>query len=138
MIQAVLPGQDQVSYSYTVGFSKNHGHPEIFMVGFHPDMARSLLNVAGGHVRVGMRFDSPILSDVIVEDYAVAFRPIQFKSVVRHSNAGRQILGKAFDGVQIFLPDATGLFPWDAGCDPAYASVQTSLLTLVGDPPQRQ
>ncbi|MPR07812.1 DUF4262 domain-containing protein [Microvirga tunisiensis] len=96
------------------------------------------MNDAGEHVRSGRRYDRAAFADEIIEGYAVAFMPIQSRSAVRHSNAGRAILGRAFDGVQMILPDARGLFPWDAGCDPQYATVQMSLLDLAGDLPARQ
>ncbi|MPR07811.1 DUF4262 domain-containing protein [Microvirga tunisiensis] len=38
MVQAILPDKKQPSYSYTVGLSQAPTwHPEIFIVGFHPD-----------------------------------------------------------------------------------------------------
>ncbi|MXQ10445.1 DUF4262 domain-containing protein [Microvirga makkahensis] len=138
MVQGVLPNEGQPSYSYSVGLSKHSRHPEIFLVGFHPDVARSLINVTGGHVKAGLRFDHPMLSDQIIEGCPAAFRPVTRKSCVRHSSAGRAILGRAFDGVQLFLPDAAGVFPWEEGCDSAYATGQTSLLALEGAPPVRQ
>lgn len=139
MVQAVLPDDKQPSYSYTVGLSQSPTfHPEIFLVGFHPEQARPLLNGAGEHVRNGRRFDRATLADEIIEGYPAAFMPIKSRSTVRHSNAGRAILGRAFDGVQLILPDAAGLFPWEDGCDPQYETVQMSLLDLYGDPPARQ
>jgi hypothetical protein len=138
MVQAVLPDETQASYSYTVGLSQSHSHPEIFMVGFDPEMSRSLLNVAGTHVSKELRFDTPMLSDVVIEGFPAAFRPLRLSSVIDHSNAGRAILGHSFPGTQLFLPDAHGLFPWEAGCDPPYAAIQTSLLETEGDPPSRQ
>ena len=138
MVQAVLPDDQQPSYSYSVGLSKTYGHPEVFMVGFDPELARSLINVAGNHIKGGMRFDQPCLSDRIIEGFPAAFRPLDFGSAYDHSNAGRAILGRSFDGVQLFLPDAAGRFPWEDGCDPRYATIQTSLLVTVGEPPSRQ
>jgi Domain of unknown function (DUF4262) len=134
MVQAVLADQRQPTYSYSVGFSKIYGHPEIFIVGFHPDMCRSLINVAGNHIAKGLRFDAPMLSDGIIEDFPVAFRPLRLSSVSEHSNAGRAILGRSFPGTQLFLPDPGGRFPWEPGCDPRYAAIQTSLLETMGDP----
>jgi hypothetical protein len=138
MVQAVLANDQQPTYSYSVGLSTTFSHPEIFMVGFHPDMCRSLINVAGNHIKGGMRFDAPCLSDVILESFPAAFLPVHFGSAYDHSNAGRAILGHSFDAVQLFLPDAAGLFPWESGCDPQYAAVQTSLLLTVSEPPARQ
>jgi hypothetical protein len=139
MVQGVGgdPSKDVPSYSYSVGLSKNHGHPEIFMVGFPFDLTRSLTNVAGSHIKDGMRFDKACYSDVIVDGFPVAFLPLDRRSVIRHTAAGRSMLNDVFEGVQMFLPDPNGLFPWDSGCDPTYATIQTSLLETVGGPPER-
>jgi hypothetical protein len=135
MVQAVLADESQPSYSYSVGLSKTFSHPEIFMVGFDPELRRSLINVAGNHIRNGMRFDAPMLVNGIIESFPAAFRPLHFGSAYNWSNAGRAILGRSFEGVQLFLPDAGGRFPWEPGCDPRYAAIQTSLLEPEGDPP---
>lgn len=137
MVQGVLPDASQVSYSYSVGLASRFGHPEIFMVGFDPELARSLINIAGNHVKESIRFDTAMLADGIIEGYPAAFRPLLLSSVYQHSNAGLAILGMPFEGVQLLLPDADGRFPWEPGCDPRYATVQTSLLTTEGDPPAR-
>jgi hypothetical protein len=139
MVQSVIADEHQPTYTYTVGLSQGPlFHPEIFLVGFHPDLACPLLNAAGNHVRAGIRFDRGMLSDQIIEGFPAAFRPIRSQTTIRSSNAGRASLGRAFDGVQLILPNADGLFPWEEGCDPKYAAVQTALLALAGDPPARQ
>jgi hypothetical protein len=138
MVQGVLPDVQQASYSYTVGLSKAYSHPEIFLVGFDPELARQLLNIAGRRVKGGARLDRPLYLDGVIDAFPVAFRPLTHASVVAHSSAGRAILGFGFDGVQLYLPDSGGLFPWDVGCDLTYARIQTSLLKTVGDPPPRQ
>lgn len=137
MVQAVLPDAQQASYSYTVGLSKGYNHPEFFLVGFEPELARQLMNIAGRCVKGGARLDTPMYLDEVVDVFPVALRPLAHASVVEQSNAGRAILRHEFDGMQLFLPDAGGLFPWDAGCDVTYARIQTSLLKTVGDPPAR-
>ncbi|MBJ6125415.1 DUF4262 domain-containing protein [Microvirga sp. BT325] len=68
MVQAVLPDDMHPPYSYTVGLSQApFHHPEIFLVGLHPEQAGPLLNVAGNHVKGGMRFDRATLADQIIE-----------------------------------------------------------------------
>lgn len=137
MVQAVLPGEedDGVGFSYTVGLSSRFGHPEVFLVGFAPDLSQQLLNIVGNHVRDGLRFAEPVFSDVVIQSFPVAFRPATTASAFEHSNAGRYYLGHSFEAVQLFLPDPSGLFPWDEGCSPQYARMQ-NFLELVGDPPQ--
>jgi len=140
MVQAVGggPSESEMPYSYSVGFSKNLGHPEIYMVGFDFDLSRTLINDVGNLIKNGMRFDGACYSDSIVERFPVAFMPLERRSVIRNSAAGRSMLNQVFDGVQMFLPDPDGLFPWDDGCDPTYARIQTTRLTPVGDPPAKE
>jgi hypothetical protein len=138
MVQGVLPDANQTSFSYSVGLSESFRHPEIYIVGLHPEPARGIINAAGTNVRLGQRFDRPCLSDTVIADYPVAFRPIERASCVEHSTAGRAILGREFDGVQLVIPDVKGFFPWDRECNPKYAAMQTSLLSPVGKPPSCQ
>jgi len=138
MVQHVFGDEKEPAFSYTVGLSQNHAHPEVYMVGINPETCQSILNGVGRHVRDGLRFDAPGYSDVIVDGYLAAFRPVSKKSVLKYSNAGRAMLNASFEAMQLFLPDVEGRFPWDEGCDPRYASIQTSLLVLEGEPPPRQ
>lgn len=139
MVQGVGGGgtEYEPSYCYSVGFSKNLGHPEVYMVGFPFELTTSLINVVGNSIKEGMRFDKACYSDVIVEGYPVAFMPLDRRSVIRHSAIGRNMLNQMFDEVQMFLPDTAGLFPWDNGCDRRYAEIQRNLLLTIGDPPEK-
>jgi len=134
MIQVVL-GDSDPGFAYTVGFSKTLERPEVFMVGFAPDLMQALLNDLGQMIREGTEIKSPGFLDGLIRDYPVAFRPVEPLSVEENSNAGQAILGHSFEAYQMFLPDPNGLFPWDPGCDPKYVKVQTKLLRTVGEPP---
>jgi len=134
-----LPGsgarRNDPPYAYSVGLSKAFNHPEIYLVGLPYETSVSVINEAGKRIKDGARFDGACYSDVIVQQFPVAFMPIEKRSVIAHSAAGRNILGNVFQGIQMIVPDATGRFPWDEGCDRDMASVQMSLLDVVGDPP---
>lgn len=55
---AVEASHDTPNWSYTVGLSDGFGHPELVVVGLQPYDAQRLLNLIGGHVRRGERFDA--------------------------------------------------------------------------------
>jgi len=142
VVQYIGPGipgsgarQDDPPYAYSVGFSRAFNHPEIYLVGLPYETSVSVINAAGNRIKEGMRFDGACYSDVIVEHFPVAFMPIEKRSVISHSAAGRNILGSVFQGVQMVVPDAAGRFPWDEGCDPDMATIQMSLVNVVGEPP---
>jgi hypothetical protein len=86
-------------------------------------------------VKKGADFRDPCLFDRIVEGYDVAFRPVDRDSAADVGKVAGAVLG-TFDGIQMFLPDPAGRFPWQAECDPAYARIQTQILETVGEEPQ--
>lgn len=134
-VQAVLgSAAEGGGFSYTIGFTRTLGHPEIFMAGFNPETCRQLLNDVGGLIREGDEFKVPRLSERVVKNFNVAFRPLDPRSVRRNSGVGQEILGE-FEAVQMFLPDPSGRFPWEPGCDRAYVNLQTSLFKATGDIP---
>lgn len=134
-IQAVVgSAQEGGGYSYTIGLTETLGHPEIFMVGFDPQLCQRLLNDVGNLIRNGADFRQPCLDARVIMDFNVAFRPVDPESVARYGNVGTALLGD-YEAVQLFLPDASGRFPWDEGCDPAYAKVQTGTVKTIGPIP---
>jgi hypothetical protein len=58
----------------SVGLSESFGHPEIFIVGLHPEHTRGIISAAGTNVRLGWRFNRPCLSDTVIADHPVVFQ----------------------------------------------------------------
>ena len=134
-VQGVLGSpQDGGGFSYTIGMTRTLKHPEIFMSGFDPELCRQLMNDVGNLIREGFDFRNPSLCDRVIQNYNVAFRPVDPASVTEHGGVGLEILGQ-FEAVQMFLPDAEGRFPWVEGCDRRYADLQTSLIRTTGPVP---
>jgi hypothetical protein len=123
------------TYSYTVGLHETHGHPEILMVGLDQKKSMGLLNAVGSPVRGGARFGDPSRLDGVIRDFQVWLRKIPSKTagtwaIVAKSRYRRQNWGL----LQMFYPDAAGLFPWDDGCDAAYMATQGLLLDAMPPP----
>lgn len=123
------------SFGYTVGLSDEFEHPEIFMAGFSQASTIQLLSHVAKLVEAGMRFESSVFCDGVIQDFPVAFVPADDASVYQHSTAGRFYLQRSFKGVQMFIPDLVGKFPWDEGCEARCVSYQ-DLLALEAQPPK--
>src|SRR3546814_15057614 len=90
-------------------------------------MSLDILNAAGNAIRDGARFDQDTLSDRIIQDYPAAVRPVDTDKAQEVGRIADVYYGDAgFEAAQVFLPDASGMFPWDASCDPKCAAMQTS------------
>lgn len=124
-------------FSYSVGLSTKFGHPEIAIVGFDPDLCRSIINEAGELVRNhGADFRSPVLSGGIARNYDVVFRPVSSASSREKCKTGRAILDVAdYPLVQLFFPDENGFFPWQRRCDRRFGKIQSGFFKHEGGLP---
>src|SRR3546814_11076124 len=82
-------------------------------------MSLDILNAAGNAIRDGARFDQDTLSDRIIQDYPAAVRPVDTDKAQEVGRIADVYYGDAgFEAAQVFLPAASGMFPWEASCDP--------------------
>lgn len=135
-VQAVLPGEtpSDPSFAYTIGFAETFGHPEIMMVGFDPQLMMQLLNGIGELIRSGVRVGDWDSSDNVITGYPVWFRQVSdevARSWARGASERCRVNGAPFSLLQMFLPDAKGLFPWEAGCSAVYLNNQGQLLDFM-------
>lgn len=127
-VQHVLPGEDgSPSLSYTVGLTAK-GLPELAIVGFDPNLHHRLLNdVARLMTEQGRRFVDWSESREVIQGYPVVFRSVPSPERVALFAVNLFPDANLFL-LQIVLPDAAGLYPWDAGCDPQYVRLQAALI----------
>lgn len=128
---SVFAGEETPSFSYTVGLFESKGHPEIIMAGFEPSLMQKLLQDTGVRVLndLGTYSDGDFALEII-EGYPVAIKNPPVGSLIKNpfTMATRHYGSDPFKMVQMFLPDAAGLFPWDAGCNVNFAKEQLRLL----------
>lgn len=105
-----------INMSYTVGRSRV-GKPEIICYLLPPDVARVILNSACAR---DVQLDTPT--------EGIANLPLVFKAVdpevgsdnLNVARAIAEIEGNPLSVIQLVIPDAAGLFPWDKDCDPSH------------------
>lgn len=115
-------------FSYTTGML-DHGHPELVVFGLDPKVANQL---------VAAMYENYILEGHIFEDGEeiedLANFPLRFRSAPSNHpdyplGIGRYVYQRDdFPVLQIVLPDAKGLWPWEDNCDRSMAISQQLLM----------
>jgi hypothetical protein len=112
------------AFTYTVGLWLTQDHPELVLVGRWPN-PHAVLASAVAIIESGQRFNPDDSSDEVIERYAVCFRAVSRTRCEELLTYASWLIGRrAFDAMQLVLPDASGRWPWDA----EYASVPQPLL----------
>lgn len=127
------------SYSYSIGLSSRYGHPEIVVVGFPFEQCQEIINRAGDLVRErGADFSKPVLSSRVAQGYDVAFRPLSAGASREGFKYAKSVLDvNSLSVVQLFLPDAAGLFPWSRKVDKRLAKLQLGMFKYDGALPMQ-
>ena len=119
---------DGPSFAYSIGLYQTFEHPEIIIVGLHPDTAHKLINDVGDAVRQGARVRAGETSSAFLADFACTFRrvpPHQYRAYL-----GRALWyykDRAFPTLQFIYPDRDGRWPWEEGVHPDFRRTQPVL-----------
>ncbi len=124
----IPPHDEAPSFAYTVGLTATFRHPELMLVGFDPSGMRSLVNMAGGRVKSGIRHGDWTSDDKIIVGETVWFRRVAARDARKWALLAGHRYGEDLVLLQMFLPDERGLFPWDAGVKAAHAKIQGVLM----------
>lgn len=118
MVQAMVGDEVSPIRCYSMGLS-NFDHPEVLLVGFEHLLATRLINAISANVRDGKRYHDWTVLRGIIKHYPVVLREVQPKMI--RECAG--LLVRFFPDarlLQMFLPDASGRFPWQSLCQSGY------------------
>jgi hypothetical protein len=122
------PAGAAAGFSYTVGLTRLHGHPEVLVSGQPPEAATLLLNVVAAAVRGGLWVEAGLLFPAD-DGGQVQFAQVHAPERLRHSQeiyAGP--IGRV-PALQAIWTDYEGHWPWSPGW-PGTAADQP----LFGDP----
>ncbi len=132
--ECILSDDGAPPYTYTIGLSKNFGHPEIYLAGLRFEPAQQLIRSLVERIKKGERFDEPCYVEELIH-YDMPIRPMTPETLRDNAGTGWSLLGGQFNAVQLFYPDASGFVPWEKECDPSYA--QQLHFELAGSEPVR-
>ncbi len=131
-------GGPPFDFIYTVGFYLNLQHPEFFIKGILSDAAGTMMNSLFLHVEDGNHIKDGTVVHYDLGDGEIKFVAKTFPLDRYYDYMGwgcwfyRSLFWKIspiavpkFPVLQLFWPDAQGLYPWDDGCDPRVRAIQT-------------
>jgi hypothetical protein len=119
-------------FVYTCGLMTTFGHPEAIILGLPGRIAYAVLVALVEGIRAGRSFTQAGSYDGVLEDLAVAVRPVHpsqhelyFGYAMGHCRYTGNVGG--LTAVQVFWPDREGRLPFEGGCDPEVAACQPRL-----------
>ena len=114
MIQAVMGGDGEPGFAYTVGLAK-YNHPEFIVFALHPDTAQSVLNGVGEQVRDHENFVPGRYTTILGNDMPAHLVRCDPAETAKRLTVARVIHGGPVDALQIVWPDKERRFPWESG-----------------------
>lgn len=115
-------------FSFTTGFWVNAGHPELILFGMKGEIAHDVLwDLFRDAKREKPLVVGKPMGDVFGNQPACLF-PVAKRFYAEYLGWSRWFYGgDDFPCLQIVWPDREGMFPWEAGFDPAFAGSQPDL-----------
>ena len=119
---------DAPGFSYTTGFWLGFEAPEVVVFGLSSEVAGSILWDLYRELENGVRFEAGVRVPGLIQNMDVVFAPVA-RSHYRERLGWTSWFygGEIFPSLQLIWPDRAGLFPWEAGADPAFARFQPDL-----------
>lgn len=117
------------AFSYTIGLTHTFSQPELIVFGLPHEAAQRLLNLMGGRIREGERFQPGVSYKGLVDAHDVRCRPVLAPASVE-AHFGYALWyyqGSPFEVLQVIWPDAQGNFP-DAPTAPEWLQTSQPLL----------
>ena len=120
----ILPDEDSVAYSFTIGLYQSYGHPELIIFGLKSNVAHKVLANAVEALR-GKRLDLSQLSDELLEGSPCCFAEVPKACYYEYAGfAHWYYQGNDFPLYQIVWPSRSGYFPWHPKANEAFKLAQ--------------
>jgi hypothetical protein len=130
-VVAILAEGDFPEFCFSVGLYSGFGHPEILVMGLAPAVGGRLINNIGNQIRAGANFQPGEVYTELLSNFSATFTPIASEHYRDHLGYAlwyyRSLLPKSFPALQLIWPDRSGQFPWEAGYDRRFFSLQRVL-----------
>lgn len=111
----VAGGPPSPGFTYSVGFEKTWGHPEVVMFGMSPETAHGVLATIAERLAAGDKFEAGERYSELLRDLDATFRAVPKPG--KPLNLARHYYGRDIEALQLVWPDTAGKFPWEDGFD---------------------
>lgn len=104
----------EAGFTYTIGLTRFHGHPELLVAGMPPQPAAELLNGLAAEVRSGQRL---VAGDLLAPGGEHRWQLVRVSDPSRLVNAQAIYAGPAglVPALQVIWSDHDGRWPWQPG-----------------------
>jgi hypothetical protein len=124
----IPPDHGAAGWVHTIGLSERFAHPELIVFGEDLGVLAPLLNALGERIRAGARLDADTQLEGVLQGLALAVRSVEPKWTETFlGNAAWHYKRERVAALQCFWPDASGVFPWQAGFDESWRDEQPLL-----------
>lgn len=105
-------------YTYTIGFERTYGQPEVVIFGLQPVAARGLLDLLATQFEAGISIPTGTFVGLLDDDLPAALLPIDLAEYGPLFPDAVAFFGDdGFRMSQFVWPDRSGLLPWNEGYD---------------------
>lgn len=124
----ILADDEGPGFSFTTGFWVSAGHPELMMFSVNGEIAHDMFWDLFREVKAGMPLPIGQRTDRVFASLPAYVFPVAKRFYADHLGWSHWFYrGDDFPCLQILWPDRRGIFPWEAGFDPALAKDQPDL-----------
>ena len=116
-------------FSYSIGFEKSFGHPDVMIFGLKRETMHSILTDLAQDLKNGSVFpENERVKNVLSNDYDVIFKPVKSELLGEYAGIAKDYYGKPFKVLVMFWPDRNNILPTEPGCE---LTVQSEALEIV-------
>ena len=125
---SVIAEEGYLGFSYTTGFWKSLGAPEIVVFSLPSETAHDLLWNAYRYIKDMSFLPIGSRTSVLAERFDLTFLPVRREEYQNYILSSRWFYGSEdFPCIQMIWPDTANLFPWQSGFDSRFAADQPDL-----------
>ncbi len=124
---SVYSDEDGPGFSYSVGFWKTLGKPEVIVFGLPPQVAHSVLWQLYRLFQSGLSPQPGKPVEGVLEGYVSYLMPAGAKANEFMLSAAWFYGNQDYPRLQLVWPDPIGAFPWQTDFDPSFAEAQPDL-----------
>lgn len=124
----------QPPFLYSIGLLKTYSHPDFIVFGLDSDNSYALLSGLISQVKAGRSFTKPSIETVDIggNEFQVGFRPVHKSQRPLYLGYGMGFMRHIgrwgeLEAMQVFWPDRSGKFPFEAGCELSVYDLQPRL-----------
>ncbi|MEG3143459.1 DUF4262 domain-containing protein [Sphingomonas sp. RT2P30] len=128
---SVLAEEDLPGFSYTTGFWRNTGLPELIIFGLKHEIAHDVMWDLFRDAQAGRRLPCGVRTDAVFANLPAYVFLVARRHYAAHLGWSQRFYGDDdFECRQIVWPDRNELFPWEAGFDETFVGDQVDLTEL--------